>query len=182
MSSSGRGSEVGGGGQEGVSFGSIIPGWLSRNLNTLKTLVTEPRKFIRGFILGGALAGLGGFLDELFGTAQLIVLGSQPATFGAPSETYGIADVPVVIARVLADAAAAIITLLFEAYVAIISGLIPASNSPLTPLLAAVALVLTGFVLFRIAAPTLLTTLQALLEAVPVVGGPLATILGRLRE
>jgi hypothetical protein len=165
-----------------MSFSSIIPKWLSRNLNTLETLVTEPRKFIRGFVLGGAVAGLGGFLGEIFDTAQLIVLGSQPATFGAEGETYGIADVPVVAARALADAAAAVIGLLFDAYVTIISGLIPASNSPLTPLLAAVALVLTGFVLFRIAAPTLLTTLQAVLEAIPVVGGPLATILARIRS
>lgn len=151
-------------------------------LETLLEFVSNPGKFIRGFIFGSLLAGIGDFLTPIFEAMQLLMLGSQPAEFGAPNETWGIADVPVVIGGVIGDTAASVILLVFETYAAVLRALIPSVGSPLVAPLASVALVVTGVVIFRIIGPTVLTGTQALLEAVPVVGGPLATILGELRS
>jgi hypothetical protein len=147
----------------------------------LQALITNPPKFIRGVIFGGFLSGLADFLQPIIDAIITLSLGSNPAEFGAPNETWGIADVPVVVARVGADAISSVILLVFETYDSVLSALLPSQASPVAAPIAAFALVLTGFVLYRIAAPTLLTTLQAVLEAVPVVGGPLATIIGELR-
>jgi hypothetical protein len=174
--------------QDGVNIGwgsitSALPSFISDDINLIETIFKQgPRKWLRGFVFGGLLTGLAKFLNPIFETLITLSLGSNPAEFGAPDETWGIADVPVVVARVGADAISSVIVLVFEAYNGVLQSLLPSQASPVAAPLAAFALVLTGFVLYRIAAPTVLTALQAGLEAVPVVGGPLATIIGDLRS
>ena len=159
-----------------------LPSFITENLDLLRRFLTNPGKFIRGFIFGSLLAGFGNILAEVFNVMQLLVLGSKPGEFGAPGETWGIADVPVVIGGVVGDTAGAVVLLLFDTYADILRALIPDVGSPVVVPLAAVALVFTGVVIFRLVGPALLTTIQALLEAIPFVGGPLSTILGRLRS
>lgn len=159
------------GGLSASAVREIIPDW-----------VFNPVQKIRGVIFGTFLAGLANFLNTIFGEVSTVFLGSQPATFGAPNETWGIADVPVVVARLTADAGASVIVLVFDTYASVLRAVIPQSASPVVAPFAAVMLVFTGVVVFRIAGPALLTALQAGLEAIPVVGGPLATVLGRIRS
>jgi hypothetical protein len=158
----------------------IFPNWLSDNIPLIRNILkTGPRKWL----LGGVFTVVGSILMEILGIIEFVGFGTKPNVFAGSNERiWGLLDVPVGIGELLGDAAASVILLVFEAYASVLRALIPNAGSPVVAPLAAFALVLTAFLIFRVAGPALLTTIQSLLEAIPFVGGPLSTLLGRLRS
>jgi hypothetical protein len=134
-----------------------VPGWLD-----------NPERKIRNVVFGALLSGFGSLLDELFGAAELLVLGSQPATFGAQNEVWGLADLP-------GDVLGFLIRTGFDILANLIASTIPEAASPFAGLIATFVVVVLLVGVVRLGGPLLL----AALEAIPVVGGPISTILGR---
>lgn len=71
-SDGGRGTELGNSEANPVSFSSIIPGWLSDNLTTLKNLVTDPRKTILGIVVTWLVSGILGVGEALVGSVNAV--------------------------------------------------------------------------------------------------------------
>lgn len=141
-----------------------LPDWLD-----------NPERKIRNVVFGALLSGFGSILNQLFDAGELLVLGSQPATFGAPGEVWGLTDLPAVLFRLGGDVLGFFISSSFDILSNLIAATIPNAASPFAGLIVTfvVVVLLVGTVHFG--GPLLL----AALEAIPVVGGPISTILGR---
>lgn len=159
--------------------GSGLPGWLTDLESVSGTLVKfgkHPKRYVRGIIVGWMLSGLVTILKTIFSGVERMLFGSNPSRFGGPDEQWGLVDFPVVIARAIGDLLATLIGLPFGAAQTLINLLVPQAPGPVDALAGTVAVVLTAVVVVRLGLPLL----RAGLEAVPVVGGPLSTLLGKL--
>ncbi|GGL26088.1 hypothetical protein GCM10009037_07130 [Halarchaeum grantii] len=156
--------------------GNVLPSWLTDNAGTLKDFAKNPAGFLRKFIIGSFIAGLGWLLRPIFDAIQLVFLGSEPSTFAAPGEVLGLADLPVALAGLFGDAVGSTVRVALEAVASIIGSVVPQGSGPLGGLVLTVVFVVLAVAAVRIGVPLL----RAGLEAVPVVGGPLSTLLGKL--
>jgi len=101
-----------------------ISGWSDLTLpSTLQAFVSNPQNFILGAVLTGMLEWVFGLVSIGIDVILLVVAGSEPATFDAPGEQLGIADIPVSVANNLGDVGE-------TAGTAIIAG-VEALNAPL---------------------------------------------------
>ncbi|WP_311171803.1 hypothetical protein [Halobellus ordinarius] len=141
-----------------------LPGWID-----------NPERKIRNVVFGALLSGFGSILNEIFGAGELLVLGSNAGVFGARGEIWGIADLPAVLFRLGGDVVAFLIGSAFDILTSLISGTVPQTPGPISGLIATLVVVVLLVAVVRIGGPLLL----AGLEAIPVVGGPISTILGR---
>lgn len=146
-----------------------MPGWLS-----------SPKRFIRGVIFGTLLSGIAAVVTPVFTAIQLVFLGSNASTFAADSETLGLVDLPVFLADAVGGAAGGLIRGVFNAIASVIAAAVPQVPGPVEGVIAALVFAIMGVVVVRLVLPAIQTALQAGLEAIPVVGGPLSTIIGKL--
>ncbi|WP_435093401.1 hypothetical protein [Halorubrum sp. N11] len=80
--------------------GSAISGWADLSLPpVLQAFTSSPQNFILGAVLSGILEWLFGTVSLVIDVILLVVAGSEPATFDAPGEQLGIADIPVSVAN-----------------------------------------------------------------------------------
>ncbi|WP_254921569.1 hypothetical protein [Halorubrum sp. Ea1] len=104
--------------------GGGISGWADLSLPaTLQAFINNPQKVILGAVLSGMLEWVFGVVSIGIDVILLVIAGSEPATFDAPGEQLGIADIPVSIANNLGGVGGTVGT-------AIISG-VEAFNAPL---------------------------------------------------
>jgi len=81
------------------SESSGISGWVDLSLpSTLQTFIENPQNFILGAVLSGLLEWVFGAVSIVIDTILLVIAGSEPTTFDAPGERFGIADIPVSVA------------------------------------------------------------------------------------
>lgn len=139
-----------------------LPGWID-----------NPERKIRNVVFGALLSGFASILNELFGAAELLVLGSLPRTFGAPNETWGLADLPAVLFRLTGDVLGTLIGSSFDILASLISGTIPATEGPLSGLIATAVIIVVIVAAVRLGGPLLLSGL----EAIPIIGGPISSLL-----
>jgi hypothetical protein len=142
---------------------------------SLPDWIDNPERKIRNVVFGALLSGFGSILNEIFGAGELLVLGSNPGVFGARGETWGIADLPAVLLRLGGDVVAFFIGSGFDALTNLISGAIPQTAGPISGLIATLVVVVLLVAVVRIGGPLLV----AALEAIPIVGGPISTLLWR---
>jgi len=80
--------------------GGGISGWADLSLpSTLQAFIANPQKVILGAVLSGMLEWVFGVVSIGIDVILLVIAGSEPATFDAPGEQLGIADIPVSIAN-----------------------------------------------------------------------------------
>lgn len=98
---SGSGGGGGGGGGDSAVWGAIAPDFLTDNGGLLQAFLNNPRGFVLGAVLTTILESVTGVVTTIVDQLVLIVGGTQPTRFNAPTETIGLADVPVSIADTL---------------------------------------------------------------------------------
>lgn len=153
---------------------SWIPGSAPSWWSTAEEWFSNPAAKVRNVVYGMLITGIAWFVEPVFDAVLLVLGGSQPATLGAPGETWGLTDLPVVIARIAGDAVAFPIEQGLGALASLIELAVPTAPGPLDGIFVTVVIVAVVVALFRYG-PLLL---RSLLEAIPVIGGPLATLLG----
>lgn len=173
-------SDGGGGGGGSFSWSSLaLPSWLSGLKEVSDTLVKfgkHPKRFVRGIFLGWILSGIAAIVAPIFRAIQLMLLGSNPMQFAAANEQYGLLDLPALIAGLFGDTLGSVIETSFEAFSAVLAAVIPQLPGPIEGIIATLVFVMAAVVAVRIGLPLL----RAGLEAIPVIGGPLSTLLGKL--
>lgn len=88
------------GGDEGV-----IGGWGDLSLPApIQAFISNPQNFIIGAVATTILETVTGVVTTIVSQLVFLVGGSQPAQFNAPSETIGLADLPVAVADLLIGA------------------------------------------------------------------------------
>ena len=92
-----------GGGGFSVGLDDVGLGFLSGNLSVLRTFVTNPRRFVIGAVATAILEGLFDAVTALIDAVLFIFGGSKPFQFD-PTESFGLADIPILIATTAADA------------------------------------------------------------------------------
>ena len=80
--------------------GGAISGWTDLSLPpVLEAFTSSPQKFVLGAVLSGLLEWVFGLVSILIDVILLVIAGSEPATFDAPGEQLGLADIPVSVAN-----------------------------------------------------------------------------------
>lgn len=131
--------------------------------------VPDVKKIARGVVYGTVLTAIGRLFAPIFTTIELVFLGSQPGIFGGQTETWGIADLPVVFADLLGETAGTIITDLFGVLTDLIDAIAIQTPGPWDGLVYTILLVLLAVALGRLA--------LLVVSAIPAIGSPLARLL-----
>lgn len=155
-----------GGATISISWSDIAPSWISSFAKFRQNVID----IFLGIVFGALASALSTVLDAL----SLLLAGSNPSQFAAPGETWGLADVPVGIARLVGGDIGGVINDIFLALSTAVDAAIPSIPGPFEGILANLVIVALVVAMVRFGPPLL----RAGLEAVPVIGGPLATLLG----
>lgn len=133
----------------------------------------NPVESTRTVVYGMVLTGVAWFVEPLFDALSLVFGGSQPSKFAAEGETWGLADIPVVVGRMAGNTLGGTVGDVLGIGASLIRMVTPAAPGPVDGIIM-IAMV-TGVVAVTIRyAPVVLV---ALLEVVPVIGPPLASII-----
>lgn len=164
-------------GRDRNSGGPILPSYIPTNFAfwaKVKGFFESPTTTIKNVVLGMLIGGIAAFLKEILDAIELILAGTQPNVYAAPNEQYGLVDYPVVIADVLGGAAGSTVRSLLRSLTGIIGSFTFAQGSPVNGLIVNAVVVVMAILVVRYGP----VVLRAGLEAIPVIGGPLATLLG----
>lgn len=156
---SGAGDVVDDSSDDGVS----LPSWLD-----------NPAEKIRRVVYGMLVGGIAAFVEPLLEAITLVFAGSNPGVYAAPNEQYGFLDVIVLAADLLGGAVAAPVSAVLDVPTDIIGSLSFAQGSPVNGFIVNAVIVVFAVVVVRYG-PVLL---RAGVQAIPVIGGPLAALLG----
>lgn len=163
---------------DGSGGGPILPDWIPTSepdwWSTAADWLDDPANHVRGIIFGTLLSGIAWFVEPVFDALQLVFAGSNPSEFGAEGEVWGIADLPVVLARLIGDMLSFPVDRVFDVMASVIEALTLRIPGPIDGIVINVTVAVIVIALARYG-PLLV---RSALEAIPVIGGPLSTLLG----
>lgn len=174
MPESDGGNGGGGGGINWPNIGSV-PSWLDGKpkwWDNASSFLSNPVQRVRQIMFGTLLTGIAYFIEPILSAIQLIFVGSQPGTWAGANETYGMLDIPVLVLDLLGDAAALPISSTLDAFSSLIASVVPNTASPLNGILVTAVIVFVAVLVARYGP----RVIRALLEAIPVLGGPISTL------
>ena len=175
--SSGTSGSSGGGGIDWPEIGGR-PDWLKGGMpgwfDDAASFFEDPTDRIREVVFGMLIGGIAAFVEPILAAIQLVFAGSNPSVYAAPNEQYGLLDLPVLAADLLGSAVSIPVRAAFDSLTSIIGAFTFGQGSPATGIIVNAVVVLVVIAVVRYGP----LVLRAGLEAIPVIGGPLSTLLG----
>ncbi|MFB6188370.1 MAG: hypothetical protein ABEI57_00660 [Halapricum sp.] len=132
-------------------------------------LKAKIKRIARGVVYGTVLTAIGRIFAPIFQGITFVLLGTRPSIPGWKNETWGLTDMPVVIARRLGELVGRIIALLFGVSINVIEALTFTTPGPWDGVF--YTLVLAGF------GAAVARFLPVLIEAIPYAGGLMNAVL-----
>lgn len=157
----------GGGGGSGLTA-------LTGYVDEIVDFFEAPGEAIRRYLVGIVIGAIAWVTTPVIDSVVFIFGGSQPNEFAAPGETWGLADLPVGIAGIVGDALSIPVSSAFTVLTGLIDSVAGPSPSPVNGIVLNLTIIAIVVALYRYGP----LVLRAGLEAIPVIGGPLATLLG----
>lgn len=122
---------------------------------------------VRGVIYGDFLAGLAKVIAPIFTAISILFLGTNPSTFAAEGEQFGIADLPVYLFEILGNATSVPIQSWFGALQSIVIAAVPETDGPIEGLAVIFVAVVVLFVFFELAR----RVFWAIIDSIPILSG-----------
>lgn len=148
--------------------------------DTLRNFGDNPEGYIRGVLYSELLRGIARLVFPIFGALSLIFLGTDPGKFASYNEVHGVGggmmgifDLVPYLFQVIADTGQDVIILYFDTVNGVIVAITPSLPGPIDGIITTVAIVGVTIVVIE----TLRRLLLAGMDAVPVIGPALKTLI-----
>jgi hypothetical protein len=161
----------------GRSIGERISdsvGWINEYKNAIQAFFGNPIGYLRARVIPIAVGVIAAIVQPFIDVFELLFGGSKPQEFAAEGEVWGLADIPAAFGELLGGLLGSLSGLPFSVSADLIDAVTVSTPGPFDGVIAFVGVAVLGVLAARYG-PLLL---RSGLEAIPVIGGPLATLLG----